>query len=245
MDEYRMYEGATPRWTNFAVPILTMIVVGLGAMFWRPGPIATFTGGSLALDIGGVRLGLASVSALLVGFLLYRLRGDVPSNRDAVEAMLTGMKGIFLAAVILAFATAIQNSVTTLGIAGFVTEQFGGVPAAVVPVSVFLATSFVSFSDGSSWSTYGIMFPVAIPIAFATGANLPLVLGAVFSGGIFGDHTSPISDTTVLASSTSGSDHMVHVRTQVPYALLSAGVAAVLFLVLGFLLPEGFRVIPY
>ena len=245
MDEYRMYEGATPRWTNFAVPILTMIVVGLGAMFWRPGPIVTFTGGSLALDIGGVRLGLASVSALLVGFLLYRLRGDVPSNRDAVEAMLTGMKGIFLAAVILAFATAIQNSVTTLGIAGFVTEQFGGVPAAVVPVSVFLATSFVSFSDGSSWSTYGIMFPVAIPIAFATGANLPLVLGAVFSGGIFGDHTSPISDTTVLASSTSGSDHMVHVRTQVPYALVTAAVTASLFLLFGLLLPTGFRIIPY
>lgn len=245
MDEYQMYEGATPRWSNFAIPILTMIVVGLGAMFWRPGPVVTFTNGSIAFDIGGVRLGLASMTALLVGFVLYRLRGDIPSNADAVKAMVVGMKGIFLAAVILAFATAIQNSVTTLGIAGFVTEQFGGIPAGIVPVGVFLATSFVSFSDGSSWSTYGIMFPVAIPIAFATGANLPLVLGAVFSGGIFGDHSSPISDTTVLASSTSGSDHMVHVRTQIPYALVSAGIAAVLFLVLGFVLPEGFRLIPY
>jgi Na+/H+ antiporter NhaC len=119
------------------------------------------------------------------------------------------------------------------------------VPAFVVPVAVFLVTSFVSFSDGSSWATYGIMFPIAIPVAFATGANLVLVLGAVFSGGIFGDHTSPISDTTVLASSTSASDHMVHVRTQIPYAIASGAVAAGLFLLFGFLLPEGFRFIPY
>jgi Na+/H+ antiporter NhaC len=67
----------------------------------------------------------------------------------------------------------------------------------------------------------------------------------VFSGGIFGDHSSPISDTTVLASSTSGSDHMVHVRSQIPYALIAAGVSASLFLLLGYVLPEGFRVIPY
>jgi Na+/H+ antiporter NhaC len=158
---------------------------------------------------------------------------------------LRGFKGIFLAAVILMLASSIQNSVSTLGISTFVTDWFGGVPGELVPVAVFLVASAISFADGSSWSTYGIMFPIAIPVAFVTGANLPLVLGAVFSGGIFGDHSSPISDTTVLASSTSGSDHLVHVRTQIPYAMISAGVAAVLFLVFGFLLPEGFRVIPY
>ena len=142
-------------------------------------------------------------------------------------------------------ASSIQNAVSILGISAFVTDWFAGVPAGIIPVAVFAVTSFVSFSDGSSWSTYGIMFPIAIPVAFVTGANLPLVLGAVFSGGIFGDHSSPISDTTVLASSTSGSDHMVHVRSQIPYAIIAASIAAVLFLVLGFLVPEGFRVIPY
>ena len=178
-------------------------------------------------------------------FTLYRWRGDVPSNSDATDAMMVRFKGILLAAVILMFASSIQNAVSLLGISSFVTETSGGVPAFVVPLAVFATTSFVSFSDGSSWSTYGIMFPIAVPLAFATGANLPLVLGAVFSGGIFGDHTSPISDTTVLASSTSGSDHMVHVRTQIPYALITAGLAAVLFLALGVALPESFRVSPY
>jgi len=266
MDEYQVSETATPDWRNFAWPILVMIGVGLSAMFWRGSPVIFVEGkegmgstlvqlggwqlvtppsGPWAFNIGGVQLGVASISALVFAFLLYRLKGDIPSNRDATDAMLVGFKGILLAAVILMFASSIQNAVSLLGISAFVTNVFGGVPAFIIPVGVFLVTSFVSFSDGSSWSTYGIMFPIAIPLAFTTGANLPLVLGAVFSGGIFGDHTSPISDTTVLASSTSGSDHMVHVRTQIPYALITAGIAAVLFLLFGVLLPEGFRVIPY
>jgi Na+/H+ antiporter NhaC len=264
MDQYEAYEGATPSWTNFVIPILTMIVVALSAMFWRGSPVIFVEGatgssllqlggwhlivppsGQWAFNIGGVQLGVASISALVLAFLLYRWKGDIPSNKDGTKAMMVGFKGILLAAVILMFASSIQNAVSILGIGPFVTKTFGDVPAFIVPVAVFLGTSFVSFSDGSSWSTYGIMFPVAIPLAFATGANLPLVLGAVFSGGIFGDHSSPISDTTVLASSTSGSDHMVHVRSQIPYALIAAAISAILFLSLGAILPEGFQVIPY
>jgi Na+/H+ antiporter NhaC len=270
MEAYEMYEGADPDWRNFAVPIVTMIAVGLGGMFWRGSPVVHVEGktgttlvtlfdwlglagyqvvvppsGPWAFNIGGVKLGLAAVSALVVAFGMFRLRGDIPSNADGTDAMMRGFKGIFLAALILAFASSIQNAVTVLGISSFVTNVFGGIPAWSVPISMFLVTSLVSFSDGSSWATYGIMFPIAIPVAFATGANLILVLGAVFSGGIFGDHSSPISDTSVLASSTSGSDHMVHIRTQVPYAVVTAGIAAVLFLVTAFLLPQGFAFIPY
>ncbi|GAA0228798.1 Na+/H+ antiporter NhaC family protein [Haladaptatus pallidirubidus] len=262
MDEFEMADTATPDWRNFAIPIATMILVGLGAMFWRPNPVVSApqmntlfsvggyqlilpAGGQWSFDIGGVQLGLASFSALVVAFVLYRLKGDIPSNKDATEAMTRGFKGILLAAVILMFASSIQNAVTVLGISDFVTDWFSGVPAFLVPVALFLVTSMVSFSDGSSWATYGIMFPIAIPVAFSTGANLPLVMGAVFSGGIFGDHSSPISDTTVLASSTSGSDHLVHVKTQIPYAIICATIAGTLFLLLGITLPEGFRIFPY
>lgn len=264
MDEYEMAPTATPDWRNFAIPVAAMIAVGLGAMFWRGSPVVYVPGepsnllfaiggyqlmvppdGPWAFNIGGVKLGLAAATALIVAFVLYRLRGDIPSNDDATDAVVHGFKGIFLAALILALASSIQNSVTTLGIASFVTNWFQGVPGGIVPLLVFLATAGISFADGSSWSTYGIMFPIAIPVAFTTGANLPLVLGAVFSGGIFGDHSSPISDTTVLASSTSGSDHLVHVRTQIPYAIIAAAAAGALFLVFGFALPQGFQVIPY
>ena len=264
IDEYEMAPTADPDWRNFAIPVATMVAVGLGAMFWRGSPVVYVAGeasnllfalggyqvlvppdGAWAFNIGGVKLGLAATAALVVAAVLYRLRGDIPSNDDATDAMVRGFKGIFLAALILMLASSIQNSVTVLGISNFVTDWFQGVPPAVIPLLVFLATAGISFADGSSWSTYGIMFPIAIPVAFTTGANLPLVLGAVFSGGIFGDHSSPISDTTVLASSTSGSDHLVHVRTQIPYAVITASLAGALFLILGFALPEGFEVIPY
>ncbi|WP_435175352.1 Na+/H+ antiporter NhaC family protein [Halorussus sp. AFM4] len=264
IDEYEVSPTADPDWRNFAVPVATMILVGLGAMFWRGSPVLYVPGeasnrlfalggyellvpptGPWAFNIGGVRLGLAATAALVVAAVLYRLRGDIPSNDDATDAMVRGFKGIFLAALILTLASSIQNSVTVLGISDFVTDWFRGVPAGLIPLLLFLATAGISFADGSSWSTYGIMFPIAIPVAFTTGANLPLVLGAVFSGGIFGDHSSPISDTTVLASSTSGSDHLVHVRTQIPYAVITATLAGLLFLVLGFVLPEGFEVVPY
>ncbi len=262
MNQYEMSEAATPDWRNFVVPIATMILIAVMAMFWRANPVIQApqmstlfsaggyslilpSGGQWSFDIGGVRLGLAATAGLVVAFVLYRIRGDIPTNTDATDAIVRGFKGILLAAVILTLASSIQNSVSLLGISKFVTNWFQGVPASIVPVSLFIATSFISFSDGSSWATYGIMFPIAIPIVFVTGANLPLVLGAVFSGGIFGDHCSPISDTTVLSSSTSGSDHMVHVRTQIPYALITATIAAVLFLIFGFLIPQGFNIIPY
>lgn len=262
MANYEMYDGATPDWRNFAIPVVTIVAVGLLAMFWRTSPVVNSpqmstafsllgyrlvlpAGGPWSFDIGGIRLGLAALVGLVVGFVLFRVRGDIPSNADATDAMLNGFKGIFLAAAILTLAITIQNTVSTLGVSSFVTDWFRGVPVGLIPVLVFVATGFISFSDGSSWATYGIMFPIAIPVAFTTGANLPLVLGAVLSGGIFGDHCSPISDTTVLSSSTSGADHMVHVKTQVPYALACAAIAGALFLVLGFLVPGGFSFIPY
>ena len=259
---YEMSAAATPDWRNFAIPVLTIVGVGLMAMFWRASPVINApqmstlfsvagyellvpAGGPWSFNIGGIRLGLAAMMGLLVGFVLFRARGDIPSNADATDAMVNGFKGIFLAAAILTLAITIQNTVSTLGISDFVTDWFRGVPVGLIPVLVFAVTAFVSFSDGSSWATYGIMFPIVIPVAFTTGANLPLALGAVLSGGIFGDHCSPISDTTVLSSSTSGSDHMVHVRTQIPYALVTATIAGTLFLVLGFLVPGDFSLIPY
>ncbi|WP_256685189.1 Na+/H+ antiporter NhaC family protein [Halococcus qingdaonensis] len=262
MANYEMYEGATPDWRNFAIPVLTIVGIGLLAMFWRSSPVLNAprmtsvlsafgsellvpAGGPWSLNIGEIRLGLASMMGLLVGFVLFRARGDIPSNADATDAMVNGFKGIFLAAAILTLAITIQNTVSTLGISSFVTDWFQGVPVGLIPVLVFAVTAFVSFSDGSSWATYGIMFPIVIPVAFTTGANLPLALGAVLSGGIFGDHCSPISDTTVLSSSTSGADHMVHVKTQIPYALICAAIAGTLFLVLGFLVPGDFSLIPY
>jgi Na+/H+ antiporter NhaC len=100
---------------------------------------------------------------------------------------------------------------------------------------VFLVSAFIAFSVGSSWGTFAIMIPIAVPMAATLGLPVPLLLGAAVSGAIFGDHASPISDTTVVASMAAATDHIDHVRTQLPYALLAAGMATLGFLIAGLL----------
>jgi Na+/H+ antiporter NhaC len=98
---------------------------------------------------------------------------------------------------------------------------------------IFIVSAFIAFSVGSSWGTFAIMIPIAIPIATTLEFSVPLFLGAAISGAIFGDHASPISDTTVVASMASATDHIDHVRTQLPYALVAAAIAATMFLIAG------------
>jgi Na+/H+ antiporter NhaC len=104
------------------------------------------------------------------------------------------------------------------------------------PAVIFTVSGFIAFSTGTSWGTWAIMFPIAIPLAVSMDLFLPPVIGALLGGGVFGDHCSPISDTTIVASMASASDHMDHVRTQLPYALTAGAVSTVLFLIVGFVL---------
>jgi Na+/H+ antiporter NhaC len=96
---------------------------------------------------------------------------------------------------------------------------------------IFLISSLISFATGTSWGTFSIMIPVAVPMAAAMDANIALCIGAVISGGIFGDHCSPISDTTIISSMASDCEVIEHVRTQMPYALISGAISFVLFIV--------------
>jgi len=100
--------------------------------------------------------------------------------------------------------------------------------------AIFLLSSLISFSTGTSWGTFSIMVPIAIPMAVSMDANIALVLGAVISGGIFGDHCSPISDTTIISSMAADCEVIEHVQTQLPYALISGAIALVLFVALSF-----------
>ncbi|MGE4512165.1 MAG: Na+/H+ antiporter NhaC family protein, partial [Sulfurimonadaceae bacterium] len=99
---------------------------------------------------------------------------------------------------------------------------------------VFLLSSLISFATGTSWGTFSIMIPVAVPMALGVDANVALCLGAVISGGVFGDHCSPISDTTIISSMASDCEIVEHVKTQLPYALLSGAIALFLFIFASF-----------
>ncbi len=151
-----------------------------------------------------------------------------------------GIKGVTPAILILAMAYVINTVSKELGAAQYiiqVTETW--MSASMLPVLTFFICAFISFSTGTSWGTYAIVTPIAIPLAFAfSGGEVTTLIyatiGAVAGGGVFGDHCSPLSDTTILSSFGAASDHIDHVKTQLPYASVAAGLALVIYLVIGF-----------
>ena len=145
-----------------------------------------------------------------------------------------GAGGMLPIATILLFALALGDVANALGTGLYVATAVGDtIPAPLLSPLIFLVSAFIAFSVGSSWGTFAIMIPIAIPIATTLGLPVPLLLGAALSGAIFGDHASPISDTTVVASMASATDHIDHVRTQLPYALIAAAFATLAFLLAG------------
>lgn len=126
-----------------------------------------------------------------------------------------------------------------MGTARYVVDVTRGwfIPS-LLPLLIFLISAFISFATGTSWGTYAIVIPIAVPMAFefSQGQVSSLVLATVAAvAGVFGDHCSPLSDTTVLSSLGSACDHMDHVRTQLPYALVVAFVASIIYLILPFI----------
>jgi Na+/H+ antiporter NhaC len=137
--------------------------------------------------------------------------------------------------LVLAFALGQVSQALEMGtyVVGLVGE---GGPAWWIPIVVFVVSSFVSFTLGSSWTTFAILIPIAVPLAEGLAIPPALLLGAVLSGGVFGDHASPLSDTSIISSMASACDHVDHVNSQLPYALVQAGAAAVAFGIAGWIM---------
>lgn len=221
---------------NFILPLVTLIGVGVWAMWYTGGGAE---GKSLMDAIAdtdvAVALSWAAFSMTLVGVLLALKIGM--SISDIEETMMSGFKTMLPAIAIIILAWSIGTVTDILGTADYVVGLTEGwMTAGLLPFLVFVICMFIAFSTGTSWGTMAIMTPIAVPLAYGIG-GLPLIhiaIGAVFAGAIFGDHVSPISDTTVMASIFAGSDHIAHVRTQAPYALVTAAISGVLFLLSSF-----------
>jgi tetracycline resistance efflux pump len=106
----------------------------------------------------------------------------------------------------------------------------------IAPAVIFITSCFIAFATGTSWGTFAIMISIAIPLSQALDINVHLALAAVLGGGVFGDHCSPISDTTIIASMAADVDHIDHVKTQLPYALFTGALSILLYLIFGFLM---------
>ena len=178
-------------------------------------------------------------SAVVVAMVLYaipRKGRSVLSVNDSVDWVLKGSAGLIGVTFLIVLAFALGQVARALEVGPYVVGLLGtGVPTWWLPAAVFLVACFVSFTLGSSWTTFAIVIPIALPLAEGLGIAPPLMLGAVLSGGVFGDHASPLSDTSIISSMSAACDHIDHVNSQLPYTLSLAGLSTVAYLIAGLL----------
>lgn len=208
---------------NFIFPSIALLVISIGCFI--------FLGDVKVLEAVMLVIIFMSVSLMIQGMSLQELN----------ETFVRGVKSAMPAVLVLAVAYPLNELSTEMGTANFIinsTTSF--LSPAVLPVGIFIICAILSFATGTSWGTFAIAMPLALPMAFnATGNEVNLLVAACFAavagGGVFGDHCSPVSDTTIMSSMGAGSDHIDHVKTQLPYALTVAGVTAVIYLIIGFI----------
>jgi Na+/H+ antiporter NhaC len=153
------------------------------------------------------------------------------------KSLYAGISDMIPIVLILLLAFLIGDVIKLLGTADYLANMMNGnIPPMLLPFLIFIVSALTSFSTGTSWGTFSIMMPIALALGATFDIHIPLMIGAVISGGIFGDHVSPISDTTIISSMASGCDHIEHVRTQMPYALIVAGIASILYLIMGWIM---------
>jgi Na+/H+ antiporter NhaC len=190
--------------------------------------------GNILKGSGSSAIFYTVVTTLIFTFFYY-----IPTKNMTIKTWFStafsGARKLFGVAMILLFAFAIGEVTSELKtgqyLASLANEQLS---IYLLASTIFLLSSIISFSTGTSWGTFSIMIPIAVPMAVAMDADSALCIGAVISGGIFGDHCSPISDTTIISSIASDCEVIKHVNTQLPYALISGGITFILYIVFSF-----------
>ncbi|WP_440948701.1 Na+/H+ antiporter NhaC family protein [Methanosarcina sp. T3] len=230
-----------------AIPILSFVIVATAGLWYNgyePGMSIRDAFGnadaSVALTWAAF---LSSIVALSIGLAKKRFYLD-----EGVRAWVDGLRSMIIAVIILALAFALKSVISEMQLAEWLVMVTEGVlSGTVLPTLTFVIALFIAFATGTSWGTNSIVMPIVVPIAAsisgATDAVTPLMIttiGAVLTGAVLGDHCSPISDTTILSSMASGSDHIDHVNTQLPYVAI-AGTLAIVF---GFI-PAGLGISPW
>jgi len=219
---------------NMWIPLVILIGMTVFSMWWTGGggEGASF-GDAIANADAATALLWATMTAVIatLGMNLGQRLGGMRRNMDA---FVRGLGMMLFACTILVLAWSIKSACDAVGTAPYLVGVLEGVISPVwLPLGIFVICAIISFATGTSWGTMGIVMPLVIPLAWAIGADLVIAISAVLTGAIFGDHCSPISDTTILASTFTGADHIDHVNTQLPYALTAAILAAVLYILAG------------
>jgi len=220
-------DDETPTKTRYMLAPLMVLVVGMIFFMWH-------TGDGKILDGSGSRSVLYAVCAAILLIMALLAYDRVFSYGQMVEISFRGVAKLAPVVTIMLLSFAIGAVCKDLGTGPFIAQLVGPfLPVVLAAPLLFLSAAAMSFTTGTSWGTFAILVPVAIPLASSMGLPPAFALSAVLGGGVFGDHCSPISDTTVLSSLASGCHHLDHVRTQLPYALTAGGVAMALYLTAG------------
>ncbi|MDP3292641.1 MAG: Na+/H+ antiporter NhaC family protein [Sulfuricurvum sp.] len=201
--------------------IAFMFITGNGTLFKGSGSTSIFY--TLLITLG-----------LMWGY--YRLKNALTTS-EFFDAALSGARAMTPIALILLFAFAIGGVSSDMEVGQYLASFIGDyLPSEYLAGAIFILAAIIAFATGTSWGTFSIMLPIAIPLAVGLDAPVALAMGAAISGGVFGDHCSPISDTTIISAMASGCSVQEHTRTQLPYALISAGFAFILFIIFGIIL---------
>lgn len=233
LDEDKHFKGANVTIFTFLIPLLTLFVVLISMILWTGkvqinGFAKSFVNSNISLSIT-VSFLVSSVAAGIMG-----VKAKVFEYKDILPNFCKGVALNSDIPIILVLAWSIGSLTSVMDLKGYLISIVStyDISAGLMPAFLFIVGAFVGFSTGSSWGVWAIIIPIALPIANTFGIPMHLMIGAALSGGVFGDHCSPISDTTILASTAAGADHIQHVRTQLPYSLL-VGIASIVGFLIG------------
>ncbi len=234
-------EGIEAKAYNMIVPLAVMVLmmpINLIYTGWSAVKTATsfldHTSQAIGNGSGSSSVLYAVITSLLVAITMYFIQG-IMKPKEAVDLTLKGISELMPLALLMLLAFAIGNACKELETGVYVanaTKEW--LSPELLPAVIFVISSFISFSTGTSWGTFAIMMAISIPMATMHGADITIVVAATLGGGIFGDHCSPISDTSIISSMASASDHIDHVKTQLPYALIGGVITTILYLIIGF-----------
>jgi len=206
------------------LPLLTMIGGMIAFMFWTGG-------GDLSRGNGAKSVLYATALACLVAYVMM-LMSHRFSHIELVKVGFHGMGELLPLVTIVLFSLALGASLKQLGTGVFIAGLVGDyLPLVLVVPVLFLSGALISFTTGTSWGTFAILIPLGVPLIQTLGLPPSLVLSAILGGGVFGDHCSPISDTTAISAIASGCDLLEHVKTQLPYALIAGGITLILYVI--------------
>ena len=226
-EEVRAYSNVKPRACNLLAPIGVLIAVVFAALL--------ITGGGNITKGAGTQALIWAVVCSLLTILIMVIAQKVFTLDEAISEMFKGMGKMLPIAFILLFGFTMGSVVKALDTGSYLSGLFQRfLSPAMLPALTFLIAVLISFATGTSMGTMAIMAVIALPMALDMGTSIPLVAGAMFGGSIFGDHCSPISDTTIMTCSTTGCDIIDHVKTQAPYCVALAVVSFVLYIIFGF-----------